>query len=275
MNLPVIGGSLRDTWGVSGGMAELEPTMDLQGRVALVTGSTAGLGLEIARGLGLAGARVALNYRNDEARARVALERYLETGAEGALIRADVTDESAIEALIDSVTDRLGPIDILVVNATPSQPQRALEDYEWGDVQAMLDAFVKSPFLLSQRVVGHMKERGWGRIIHIGSEVLDEGAPNFSAYVAAKGAQNGLSRSLAKELAPWNITVNMVSPGWIPVERHAEVSAADKESYLASIPMGRWGTPTDIASAVTFLASEHARFVTGANLHVNGGRSVQ
>ena len=256
-------------------MAELEPTMDLKGRVALVTGSTAGLGHEIACSLGRAGARVALNYRNDEVRADVALTRYLETGAEGALFRADVTDAAAVQGLVDSVEERFGSIDVLVVNATPSQPERCLEAYEWAEVEAMLDAFVKSPFLLAQRVVGAMKDQGWGRIIQIGSEVLDQGTPNFSAYVAAKGAQNGLNRSLAKELAAWNITVNMVSPGWIPVERHQDVAATDRAAYLDSIPMGRWGTPGDVASAVTFLASEHASFVTGANLHVNGGRSVQ
>ena len=120
-----------------------------------------------------------------------------------------------------------------------------------------------------------MKRQGWGRIIQIGSEVLDQGAPNFSAYVAAKGGQNGLNRSLAKELAVHGITANMVSPGWIPVERHAAVSESEKDAYFSSLPMGRWGTPTDVASTVTFLASEHAGFVTGANLHVNGGRTVQ
>ena len=139
----------------------------------------------------------------------------------------------------------------------------------------MLDAFVKSPFLLSQRVVPEMKRQRWGRIINIGSEVLADGAPNFSAYVAAKGAQNGLNRSMAKELAPWSITVNMVSPGWIPVARHADTSAADKPDYLSSIPMGRWGTPKDVAEAVTFLAGDAAGFVTGADLHLNGGRTVQ
>ena len=256
-------------------MSARAPTMDLRGRVALVTGSSAGLGYEIASALGQSGARVALNYAHDEGRAVDAFARYRETGAEGALVRADVTDAAEIDGLIDTVTREVGPIDVLVVNATPSQPQRALEDYGWGEVQAMLDAFVKSPFLLAQQVVGHMKEQGWGRIIQIGSEVLDEGAPNFSAYVAAKGGQNGLNRSLSKELAPWGITVNMVSPGWIPVARHADVSAADKAAYLETVPMGRWGTPTDVASAVTYLASEHAGFVTGANLHVNGGRSVQ
>ena len=249
--------------------------LKLDGKVALVTGSTTGLGLEIAQALAHQGARIALNYKNDGVRAQRAWSQFETSGGLGALFQADVTDANAIQALVTSVCDTLGPIDILVVNATPSQPQMAIEDYTWPHVQTMLDAFVKSPFLLSQAVVKHMKGQSWGRIINIGSEVLNDGAPQFSAYVAAKGGQNGLNRSLAKELAPWNITVNMVSPGWIPVERHADVSESEKAAYLSSIPMGRWGMPSDVASAVSFLASDEAGFITGANLHVNGGRAVQ
>ena len=252
-----------------------DSTLDLDGKVALVTGSTTGLGHEIAIALSRHGARVALNFFNDEDRAQRALSRFEDAGGVGSLFQADATDEADIQSLVTSVSDRLGPIDILVVNATPSQPQRSIEDYAWSDVQTMLDAFVKSPFLLSQAVIPHMKHQSWGRIINIGSEVLNDGAPQFSAYVSAKGGQNGLNRSLARELAPWNITVNMVSPGWIPVERHSDVSDIEKNEYLASIPMGRWGTPTDVAGAVTFLSSEAAGFITGANLHVNGGRAVQ
>ena len=252
-----------------------EGAIDISGKVALVTGSTRGLGFEIACALGRAGARVALNYRHDTECADKALSRYLETGAKGALFRADVTDETAIAELVSSIEAELGTIDILVLNATPPQPQKALEDTEWSDVESMLDAFVKSPFLLSRAVVPGMKGKRWGRLIHIGSEVVDQGTPHFASYVAAKGGQNGLSRSLSKELAPWNITVNMVSPGWIPVERHDAVSAEEKDAYFSTIPMGRWGAPSDVSGVVTFLASDSASFVTGANIHVSGGRTVQ
>ena len=248
--------------------------MDLSGKVALVSGSSAGLGHEIAIALGRAGASVALNYCHDTARAQGAMRRFDETGAQGALFRADVTDAEAVASLVRDIGERLGPIDILVVNATPSQPMRPLEDYTWEEVQRMLDAFVKSPFLLSQAVVPSMKDKGSGRIIQIGSEVFEQGTPNFSAYVAAKGGQAGLNRSLATELAPFGITVNMVSPGWIPVARHADATEADKAAYVAETPMGHFGAPRDVASAVCYLASDAARFVTGANLHVNGGRSL-
>jgi len=247
----------------------------LEGKVALVTGSTRGLGRTIAHALAHAGANVALNYHSDTEGAEESFQAFRATGARGALFCADITDKASIDRLLSDINAELGPVDILVVNATPDQAQRSIEDYTWSEVQRLLDAFAKSPFLLTQGVVGHMKAQAWGRIINIGSEVLDHGTPHFSAYVAAKGAQNGLNRSLAKELAPWKITVNMVSPGWIPVERHKGVQEEEKESYLSSVPMQRFGTPEDIGSAVTFLASEEARFISGANLHVNGARSVQ
>ena len=119
-----------------------------------------------------------------------------------------------------------------------------------------------------------MKAQRWGRIINIGSEVVARGVPNFTAYVAAKGGQNGFHRSLAGELAPHGITVNMIAPGWIPVERHEKDPQALKDGYRALIPVNRWGIPSDLDGSVVFLASEASSFVTGQTLHVNGGLTV-
>jgi 3-oxoacyl-[acyl-carrier protein] reductase len=116
-----------------------------------------------------------------------------------------------------------------------------------------------------------MKSRKHGRLINITSEVFHLGVHPFSAYVAAKGGQTGWSRSMAGELAPFGITVNMIAPGWIPVERHEKDPQEDKDAYLASIPMGRWGTPADVAWAATYFASDEASFVTGQTIAVNGG----
>jgi 3-oxoacyl-[acyl-carrier protein] reductase len=127
--------------------------------------------------------------------------------------------------------------------------------------------------LLTRAVVGEMKQRRSGRIINIGSEVFQRSVPNFSAYVSAKGAQYGFTRSMAVELAPWNITMNLVAPGWIPVERHADDPQEQKDGYLADIPMKRWGVPKDVADAVVYYASDEASFVTGQTLCVNGGCS--
>jgi 3-oxoacyl-[acyl-carrier protein] reductase len=123
-------------------------------------------------------------------------------------------------------------------------------------------------------VVGSMKERRYGRVINIGSEVFERGVPQFSNYVSAKGAQLGLTRSWALELAPWQITVNLVAPGWIPTERHTNDPQQAKDAYAAGVPMRHMGVADDIANAVAFLASDRAQFITGQKLSVNGGNSL-
>ncbi|MEE2788969.1 MAG: SDR family oxidoreductase [Myxococcota bacterium] len=238
-----------------------------------MTGSTTGLGYAIAKALAAAGAKVVLNYCHDERRATDAIQQLRSFGADAILIRADITKPDAIQTMLRHVENRVGHVDVAVLNATPAQPQHALEDYAWSDFEMMHNAFVKSPVLITQGIVPHMKRQKWGRIINIGSEVVDEAPSHFSAYVAAKGGQHALTRCLATELAPWGITVNTVSPGWIPVERHRNVPQADKDAYFTTIPAGRWGSPTDVAHAVTFLASNESSFITGANLRVNGGRT--
>jgi 3-oxoacyl-[acyl-carrier protein] reductase len=246
----------------------------LQHRVALVTGSTTGLGKVMAHALGQAGAQVAVNFANDRKRAQKAFDEFRAAGHKGGLFQASVIDETEVKRLVAEVTDALGPIDILVLNATPDQPQLPIEEYDWSFYQSMLDFFIKSPYLLTRAVLPHMKAQRWGRIINIGSEVFQIGRPNFSAYVAAKGGQNGFSRSMSTELAPFGITVNMVSPGWIPVERHAGDPQEQKDAYLATVPAGRWGVPDDLSGVITLLASDAASFISGQNICVNGGLTV-
>lgn len=247
----------------------------LKNRVALVTGSSTGLGKAIAAGLGKAGARVAVNYQNNAERAQKTFSDMQKAGVEGMLVRGDVTNPDDVDRMIAEIGKTLGPVDIVVLNATPAQPQKPFEEYDWAFFQQMLDFFVKSPYLITRACLPHMKSQRWGRIINIGSEVVARAVSPFTAYVAAKGAQNGFHRSLASELAPWNITVNMIAPGWIPVERHENDPEDLKEGYRRLIPMGRWGVPDDVAGAAVFLASEAAGFITGQNLHINGGMTTQ
>jgi 3-oxoacyl-[acyl-carrier protein] reductase len=166
-----------------------------------------------------------------------------------------------------------GPVEILVHNATGPQPAKPFEEYSWQDFQDQLDFFVKAPVLLTQRVLPAMKAAQWGRIINIGSEVVALGNANFSAYVTAKAAMMGLTRSWAREFGPNAITVNCVEPGWIPVERHEDVPKEQLRAYSAAVPLGRQGVPSDVGQAVAYLASDAGNFITGQCLAVNGGNT--
>lgn len=228
----------------------------------------------MALALAQQGARVAMNFQNNVDVAQSAYAELQAIGGEHCLVRGDVTDEKSIDKMLAEIGDQLGPVDILVPNATCEQPLKKIEEYDWDFFQRMVDFFQKSPFLLTKACLPHMREQQWGRIVHITSEVFPGAWPEFCPYVSAKGGQVGLARSNAREFAPHGITVNMISPGWIPVERHAEASEEDRAEYLADSPGGRFGTPADVAGALLYLVSEEANFVTGTTIDVNGGRTI-
>jgi 3-oxoacyl-[acyl-carrier protein] reductase len=244
------------------------------GRVALVTGSWRGLGAAIARRLARDGLAVAVNGRRGDEQAREVVRSIREGGGVAGAFGADVTDEQQVAELVAAITGRFGPVDVLVLNATGPQPEAPVTDVAWADHLAQLNFFVKSPVLLGRAVLPGMQARRYGRIVSIDSEVAHSPPPGRSAYAAAKNAQIGLTRSWARELGPFGITVNTVAPGFVPVERHADVPDEVRRAYLASVPAGRMGTPADIAHAVSFLASDDAGFVTGQRIVVDGGRSL-
>jgi NAD(P)-dependent dehydrogenase (short-subunit alcohol dehydrogenase family) len=247
---------------------------ELSGRVALVTGASRGLGAAIAHSLGKRGAKVAVNYFAHPDKAERVAKNIRDAGGEAEFFHADVREEFEVTRLVTEVTARFGPIDILVPNATGPQPFIPIEKMTWRDCLDQLEFFVKSPLLLLKAVVGPMKARRYGRIIQIGSEVFDRGVPEFSNYVSAKGAQLGQTRSWARELAPWGITVNLVAPGWIPTERHAGDSQESKDAYAAEVPMQRMGVAEDVGEAVAFLASDAANFISGQKISVNGANTL-
>ncbi|GAA3730727.1 SDR family oxidoreductase [Plantactinospora mayteni] len=243
-------------------------------RVALVTGAGRGLGAEIARTLGRAGFAVAVNDLASSPGALAVVEDIRAAGGEAGLFPADVTAEDAVSGLVAEVQRRLGEVQVLVVNATGPQPVIGVEDLRWQDLLDQLVFFVKSPTLLVQAVLPGMKARGGGRIVNIGSDLFERAAPGFSAYSAAKGAQLGLTRTWARELGQYGITVNLVAPGWIPVERHAEVPTEVLQTYADEVALRRFGSPGEVAATVAFLASPEAAFITGERIAVNGGHTI-
>jgi 3-oxoacyl-[acyl-carrier protein] reductase len=237
------------------------------GRVALVSGASRGLGAAMAERLAADGMRVAVNHvAGTEAEARAVAERI-----GGTAVEADVTDETAVTRLVREVELSLGPVEVLVCNATGPQPGIPFEELSWADLLDQLAFFARSPLLLSQAVLPGMKAAGWGRIVHIGSDITDRVPPDMAAYVAAKAAQLGLAGAMAQHVARWGITVNTVAPGWIPVERHAGATPAELAAYAVHLPGGRLGTPAEVAAAVSFLASDAASFVNGERIRVDGG----
>lgn len=248
-------------------------TTSRSSRTALITGASQGLGRAIALRLGAAGHRIVVNYFSSSAAADSTVSDIRSAGGKAHAIRADVRDPDQVAALVAEASRVFGPPEILVHNATGPQPMKPIEDYVWDDFQDQIDFFIKAPVHLTQATLAGLKQARWGRIILIGSEVADLGNANFSAYVAAKAAMVGLVRSWAREFGPWQITVNLVAPGWIPVGRHAGTPQSALDSYAQSVPLQRQGMPADIAGAVAYLAAEEAGFVTGQCLSVNGGNT--
>ncbi|MGA8032952.1 MAG: glucose 1-dehydrogenase [Casimicrobiaceae bacterium] len=244
---------------------------DLGGRIALVTGGASGLGLAIARAIGRAGAAVVLNGRDraklDAARAALAAE-----GLDASVEAFDVSDEGAVKDGIDAIDRRHGRIDILVNNAALNRrsPFETMTLESWRELQA---ANVDGPFLVTRAVLPGMKTRRSGKIINICSLAADLGRPRIVAYATSKGGLRMLTRALAVEVAPFNIQVNGIVPGFVRTEMNADVMA--DPGFVAWVerrtPAGRWADPDDIAGGAVFLASQAADYVTGHLLHVDGG----
>jgi gluconate 5-dehydrogenase len=244
----------------------------LAGRVALVTGSGRGLGLEIARGLASAGARVFINGRYaDTLEAAAQLLR-----GEGGSVEAlafDISDPPAASAAFDRIDETAGRLDILV-NNVGVRDRRNFFDFEIDDVRRVLEIDIVAPFAISRQAARRMIAAGrGGRIVNITSIAASIAQSGDAAYIAAKGGLDALTRALAAELGRHRINVNAVAPGFFATETNAAVSADPAVAAMLDrrTSLGRWGRPPEIAGAVVFLASDAASYVTGATLAVDGG----
>jgi len=239
-----------------------------QGQVALVTGATRGIGAAIAIQLAAQGMKVIGTATTQDGAARISAALAAYPGCRGASL--DVNDAAAAEALIDAIVKEHGGIQVLVNNAGITRDMLAmrLKDDDWD---AVLDTNLKAVFRLSRAVIRPMMKQRYGRIINITSVVGASGNPGQANYAAAKAGVAGMSRALARELGSRNITVNCVAPGFIETDMTAALPEEQHKALLGQIPLGQLGKPSDIAHAVAYLASPQASYVTGQELHVNGG----
>ena len=244
-------------------------SFSLEGQVALVTGASRGIGRAVALELGRLGATVVGTATSESGAADIG-KALAEASIQGAGMALNVTDAAACEALVGEVEKRFGAVGILVNNAGITRDNLAMrmKDEEWD---AVVDTNLRAVFRMSKLVMrGMMKARN-GRIINITSVVASSGNPGQANYAAAKAGVAGMTRALARELGSRNITVNCVAPGFIQTDMTAELSEEQHKALQAQIPLGHMGQPADIAHAVAYLASREAGYVTGQELHVNGG----
>jgi 3-oxoacyl-[acyl-carrier protein] reductase len=239
-----------------------------EGQVALVTGATRGIGAAIALELATRGLKVIGTATSDEGTARITAALANFPGCRGATL--NVNDAAAAEALIDAIVKEQGGLQVLVNNAGITRDMLAmrLKDEDWD---AVLDTNLKAVFRMSRAVIRPMMKQRYGRIISITSVVGASGNPGQANYAAAKAGVAGMTRALARELGSRNITVNCVAPGFIETDMTAALPEEQQKALLGQIPLGHLGKPSDIANAVGYLASPQAAYVTGQELHVNGG----
>jgi 3-oxoacyl-[acyl-carrier protein] reductase len=245
-------------------------TIDLNGKVAVVTGASQGIGARIAATLAAAGAKTVVNYRRSADKAQAVAKAILAAGGEAFAVQADVTDRNQVQRMKTDVEARWGGVDILVNNALDQKPWKAFEEYDWETYQSQIDGSLKSVCNTGWAFIPGMRERRWGRIINISTVCFIENLPGMSAYTAGKGALYSWSRTVCREVAPYNITINQIAPGWMRTES-VDPDAAGTRAYAEGVPMKRQGDAQEIANTALFFASDLAGFTTGAYVPVCGG----
>jgi 3-oxoacyl-[acyl-carrier protein] reductase len=243
-----------------------------EGRTALVTGGSSGIGMETCRLLAEEGAAVAIHYFRSKSAADSLVDELGARGAKAMSVQADVTRRAEAHRMVDDVRAELGKIDLLVNNAGNILGRKNLTE-ETGELwQATMDLNLNSLVWVTQRAVTDMIDQAWGRIVNLSSAgARFGGTPGVAAYVTAKAGVLGLTKAMANEFGQYNINVNAILPGWIDTPFHVKAGSGDLSRFKSTINIGRIGTPEEVASVVVFLLSDSAKYMQGAMIDVNGG----
>jgi 3-oxoacyl-[acyl-carrier protein] reductase len=253
---------------------QASPALPLAGRVALVTGSSRGIGRATAQRLAAMGARVIVNYRSDESGARETCAAISAAGGEALALAADVSREEDVLRLFQAAEAQLGPVTILVNNAGATN-DRLIMQMKLDDFQQVLQTNLVSAFLCTRAALRPMLKARWGRIINVSSISGLMGQVGQANYAASKAGLIALTKSTAREVASRNITANAVAPGYVPTELTANVSQEFKDYYMQITPLKRYGTADEVAAMIAFLCSPDAGYITGQTIAVDGGISMQ
>jgi 3-oxoacyl-[acyl-carrier protein] reductase len=249
----------------------MEGLLDMKGKVALVTGASRGIGRATARLLAAEGATVAVNWFRSESVAFALVEEIRKAGGTALAVRADVRDAEQVRLMVDQVEKTLGPVDLLVSNAAIGFPVKPFTEFSWVEFEAKLTGELKSVFFCCQAVLPGMIERGAGSIIAISSTLSRHSSPGFIAHSTAKSGLDAFVRSLAEEVGPFGIRVNVVAPGLTLTDATAWLPEEQKAMMAEMTPLKRLALPEDVAGVVLAVASDHTRFLTGCYIPVSGG----
>ncbi|CUB20501.1 3-oxoacyl-[acyl-carrier-protein] reductase FabG [Bacillus subtilis] len=243
----------------------------MDNKVAIVTGSSRGIGAETAKLLAKRGAKVVINYARSATSAEEVVESIQQRGGEAIAMQADARDMKQMKHLVDETVKKYGTVDVFVHNAGMSFPKKTFEDMEWEEFIRKTNDELQAAFVSTKLVLPYMKNQNYGKLVYVSSGLSNHPAPHFIAHGTSKGGLNSFVKYIAQEVGKYGITANAVSPGLVETDATSDLPEEFKQKQEAFLPLGRLGRPEDIAKAIAFYASDDSSYITGSYTPVSGG----